>query len=336
MNTCIPICTLCNRNRAGLVDPREDYRLAGKELLCTLSAVDHSSILTNTGLISHLQATKARYRQINTQIETLRHQKKSYDAFKDELHDCTTVLARIFSVLRHLRDLEPGFLFNLEQMLFILDAALERFTTLAAKNYSDLLIIFIELCYDNTQSSLTLTARDATYKFLKEIATSEAPKAVTRKELKLRSHTTFTEYYSFYQKHTHCMLLNIIENTDPKSIVQAVIQDVKADANHGPLVHSVPFRVPDAHISKIAGILKAARDRDIILLTNMHLASASYCEDLCKVIQSHLKTYSNNISIIISIQGADDNSLTEEMRSLATSLGCVSFYRKGAQPGGSI
>lgn len=296
-----------------------------KELLCTLSAVDHNSILTNTGLISHLQATKARYRQINTQIEALKHQKKSYDAFKDELHDCTTVLARIFSVLRHLRDLEPGFLFNLEQMLFILDAALERFTTLAAKNYSDLLIIFIELCYDNTQSSLTLTARDATYKFLKEIATSEAPKAVTRKELKLRSHTTFTEYYSFYQKHTHCMLLNIIENTDPKSIVQAVIQDVKADANHGPLVHSVPFGVPDAHISKIAGILKAARDRDIILLTNMHLASASYCEDLCKVIQSHLKTYSNNISIIISIQGADDNSLTEEMRSLATSLGCISF-----------
>lgn len=296
-----------------------------KELLGALNTVDHNSILTNTNLISHLQATKAQYKQINMQIETLKHQKKDYDVFREELHDGATTLSRIFSVLRRMRDLETGFLFTLEQMLFILDATLEKYKALSGRNYSDLIVIFIELCYNNILASLTLTARNAVRKFLEEIATLEASKAVTCNHLELRSHATFADYYVFYKKHTHCMLLNIVEDTDPKTVVQTVVQNVKVDAGRGPLVHSIPFGVPEAHISKIAGILKSAREYDIMLLTNMHLASASYCEDLCKVIQSYLKTHSINVSIVISIQGTDDNSLTEEIRSLASSLGCISF-----------
>lgn len=296
-----------------------------KELLSALNRVDHDTILTNVNLVSHLQTTKTKYKQINTQIETLKDQKKSYDAFKEELKDCVTLFVKMFAALRRVREVETGFLFSIEQMLFILDASLTKFRELPVKSYSDLIIIFIELCYRNIQSSLTLTTKNAIRKLFEEIVTSESEKAVVHKQLDLQAHSIFADYYAFYKAYTHCMLLNIIENTDPKTIVQAAVQNIKTNIGQKPLVYSIPYGVPDAHISKIAGILKSAQDYDIILLTNMHLAPASYCEDLCKTIQSHFKVYNNNISIVISIQGADDNSLSEEIRSLASSLGCISY-----------
>lgn len=296
-----------------------------KELLSALNTVDHDTILTNANLVSRLQTTKAQYKQINTQIETLKHQKKNYDAFREELKDCVTTLVKVFSVLRRARDIEAGFLFTIDQMLFILHAALDRFMELSTKNYSDLTIIFIELCYNNIQSSLTLTVRDAVRKFFEDVATSEATKALGHSQLEIRSHSTFADYHAFYKKYTRCMLLNIVENTDPKTIVQTALQAIKTNASRPLSVHLIPYGVPDAHVSKITGVFKSAREHDIVLLTNMHLAPASYCEDLCKVIHGYFKAYNNSISIIFSIQGTDDNSLTDEIRSLTSSLGCISF-----------